>query len=65
MRPNTVVIPLEINRTNQMSSSIDILHRLHGLQNAELPDVHVVYPLSFDVNSSLCLPCFRMMNIVL
>lgn len=42
LRPNTVVVPLETNRTNKMSSSVDILHRLRGLQAVDLPNVPVV-----------------------
>ena len=42
LRPNTVVIPLEIKRTSNQSSSVDILHRLRGLESVDLPNVPVV-----------------------
>ena len=42
LRPNTVVIPLEIKRTSNQSSSVEILHRLRGLEGVDLPNVPVV-----------------------
>ena len=52
LKPNTIVIPLEeercvksfgiIFRENEVSSSVEILHKLRGMQNIELPLVSVV-----------------------
>lgn len=52
LKPNTIVIPLEekrwvheieiILRESEVSSSVEILHKLHGMQNIELPLVSVV-----------------------
>ena len=52
LKPNTIVIPLEEERCvkpfemscreSEVSSSVEILHKLRGMQNIELPLVSVV-----------------------
>lgn len=45
LRPNTIVIPLEKERSYGVSSSVEILHRLKGMTDVELPLVSVVLAL--------------------
>ena len=42
LRPNTIVIPLEQERSYGASSSVEILHRLKGMTDVDLPLVSVV-----------------------
>lgn len=53
LRPNTIVIPLEKQRSYGVSSSVEILHRLKGMNDVELPLVSVV-GLRGACEGSLC-----------
>ncbi|CBK21731.2 uncharacterized protein [Blastocystis hominis] len=44
LRPNTIVIPLEKERSYGASSSVEILHRLKGMTDVDLPLVSVPLP---------------------